>query len=103
MSARQHTKPHNKLSPGELALHEKQLPHRRFVDFPQVVGKTIERLHFYTATDYHCITLDLQDKTTLNLEIEPGFIIKAQLQQIRKGDINILAEWAGLSSQGNSG
>lgn len=65
--------------------------HRRFVDFPQVIGKIIKRLHLYT--------IDLQDQTTLNLEIEPGFSINAELQQIKKGDIHTLAEWPEILSR----
>ena len=83
----------DKIAPGSLALVEQKLPCRRFVDFPQVNGKTVERIHFYTATDYHSITIDFQDHTSLNLEIEPSFTINAELQQIEKGDTHTLAEW----------
>jgi len=86
-------------SPGSFALVERKLPCRRFVEFPQVDGKTIERIHFYTASDYHSITIDFQDQTSLNLEIEPGFTINAELPQIRKGDTHTLAEWPSIHGQ----
>src|SRR5262245_41230571 len=57
-------------APGSFALVERKLPCRRFVEFPQVNGKTIKQIHFYTATDYHSITIDFKDQTCLNLEIE---------------------------------
>lgn len=88
-----------KLMPGSLALTERTLPSRRFVDFPQVVGKTIKRLHIYTATDYNCVTIDLDDHSALNLAIEPGFLINAELQHINKGNIEIIAEWPAIPSQ----
>ncbi|HEY6253744.1 MAG TPA: hypothetical protein VI685_27630 [Candidatus Angelobacter sp.] len=66
---------------------------------PHVNGKTVKRIHLYTATDYHCITIDFQDSTVLNLAIEPNFIVNAELQQLVKGDIHTLAEWAPIRSQ----
>src|SRR5215510_6252368 len=86
-------------TPGSFALVERKLPCRRFVEFPQVNGKTIKQIHFYTATEYHSITIDFQDQTSLNLEIEPGFTINAELQQIAKGDTHTLAEWPLILSQ----
>src|SRR5262245_12633063 len=53
-------------SSSSFALVERKLPCRRFVEFPQVNGKTIKQIHFYTATDYHSITIDFQDHTSLN-------------------------------------
>ena len=87
------------LPPGSLGLLERKLPSRRFVDFPQVKDKIIERVHVYTATDYHSITLNFKDQTCLNLEIEPSFTINAEFQQLRKGDIDIIAEWPPIHSQ----
>src|SRR5215471_16508542 len=84
---------------GSFALVERKLPCRRFVEFPQVNGRTIKQIHFYTATDYHSITIDFQDQTSLNLEIEPGFTINAELQQIKKGETHTLAEWPRIHGQ----
>src|SRR5215471_20964053 len=86
-------------APSSFALVERKLPCRRFVEFPQVNGKTIKQIHFYTATDYHSITIDFQDHTSLNLEIEPGFTINAELQQIKKGETHTLAEWPRIHGQ----
>lgn len=88
-----------KLLPGDLLLIERTLPGRRFVDFPQVVGKTIKRVHIFTASEYNCVTIDLDDHTALNLAIEPGFAINAELQHIHKGEIEIIAEWPAIPSQ----
>src|SRR5215471_3124424 len=86
-------------APSSFALVERKLPCRRFVEFPQVNGKTIKQIHFYTATDYHSITIDFQDQTSLNLEIEPGFTINAELQQLKKGNIEVVAEWPPIHAQ----
>src|SRR5215471_17130644 len=86
-------------APGSFALVERKLPCRRFVDFPQVKGKTTERIHLYTSTDYHCITIDFKDQTCLNLAIEPSFTINAELQQLKKGNIEVVAEWPRIHGQ----
>ena len=98
-SARPRTHRPSTLSPGSLGLLERKLPYRRFVDFPQVKGKITERIHVYTASDYHCITIDFKDQTCLNLAIEPGFTINAELQQLKKGNIEVVAEWPPIHAQ----
>src|SRR5215813_376427 len=96
---RKRTARNRSTSPSSFALVERKLPCRRFVEFPQVNGKAIKQIHFYTATDYHSITIDFQDHTSLNLEIEPGFTINAELQQIKKGETHTLAEWPRIRCQ----
>ena len=71
----------------------------RSVEFPQVKGKTTERIEFYSIADYHCITIDFADNTSLNLEIEPGFTINAELQQRTKGERDVILEWPPIPCQ----
>lgn len=97
-SVRAKSKTKSQLSPGQLGLLERKFQGRRFVEFPQVKGKTAERVQLYTATDYHSITIEFEDETSLNLRIEPGFTINAELQQKRKGNLETLAEWPGIKS-----
>ena len=89
----------NKPAPGQLGLLERRFQGRRFVEFPQVKGKTAERVQLYTASDYHSITIEFQDRTSLNLAIEPGFTIDAELQQRRKAKLHTVAEWPPIRSQ----
>jgi len=87
------------ISPGQFVLNERNLPHRRFVEFPLARGKTIEKVELFTTRGHHSIALDFQDHTSLNLEIEPTFIINAEFQQQKKGDIEVLAEWPPIQAQ----
>jgi len=86
-------------SPGQFVLNERNLPHRRFVEFPLARGKTIEKVELFTTRGHHSIAIDFQDHTSLNLEIEPTFIINAEFQQQKKGDIEVLAEWPPIQAQ----
>lgn len=72
---------------------------QRIVQFPQVKGKTTEKVEFFTTGEYHSITIDFEDKTSLNFEIEPGFTINAELQQRRKGETEVLFEWPPIPSE----
>ena len=86
-------------SPGQFVLNERNLPPRRFVEFPLARGKTIEKVELFTTRGHHSIAIDFQDHTSLNLEIEPTFIINAEFQQQKKGDIEVLAEWPPIHPQ----
>ena len=86
-------------SPGQFVLNERNLPHRRFVEFPLAHGKTTEKVELFTTRGYHSITIDFQDHTSLNLTIEPTFILNAEFQQRGKGDIEVLAEWPPIHPQ----
>src|SRR5215813_3318605 len=85
--------------PGQFVLNERNLPHRRFVEFSLVRGKTIEKVELFTTRGYHSIAIDFQDHTSLNLTIEPTFILNAEFQQRKKGDIEVLAEWPPIQPQ----
>lgn len=69
------------------------------VEFPQAKGKITEKVEFFTTGAYHSITIDFEDKTSLNFEIEPGFTINAELQQRRKGETEVLFEWPPIPSE----
>ena len=97
-SVKAKSKTKSQLSPGQLGLLERKFQDRRFVEFPQVKGKTTERVQLYTATDYHSITIEFEDETSLLLRIEPGFTINAELQQKRKGNLHTLADWPPIKS-----
>ena len=87
------------LSPGKFVLNEKNFPGRRFVEFPLARGKTTEKVELFTTGEYHSITIDFQDQTSLNLEIEPSFTINAEFQQLKKGETEVLAEWPPIHAE----
>jgi hypothetical protein len=80
-------------APGQLVLNQRTLPGRQFVEFPLARGKTTEKVELFITGNYHSLTIDFHDKTSLNLQIEPSFTINARFQQHEKGDIHVLAEW----------
>jgi len=65
----------------------------------QVKGKITEKVEFFTTGEYHAITIDFEDQTSLNLAIEPSFTLNAELQQRRKGETEVLFEWPPIPSE----
>ena len=91
----------NKPQPSSFALIERQLPHRKFVEFTEMKGRTVEKIELFTTGEYHSISIDFQDKTALHLRIDPGFILNANFADTKTGDINVIHEWPPIHSTTN--
>ncbi len=73
---------------------KKRMPSgRRVVDFPQIKGKTVERIELYTSDDYHAISVRFQDRTSLNFAIDPGFTVKTDYEDWKTGNGRRLKSW----------
>jgi hypothetical protein len=79
-------------------LIEKKFPGRKFVEFPEMKGRTVEKIEVFTTPEYHSITIAFQDKTLLNLAVEPGFTLRGSLQSIRTGNARVLRRWPPILS-----
>ena len=96
-------KPRQRKKPLPLipALIERKFPHTRFVDFPQMKGKTVEKIEFFTTSEYHSITIDFQDKTALTLTVEPCFLLGSEFSDIKTGNQETIHEWPLIHSAVN--
>ena len=90
---RRHYRSTQNPAPGEYALRERTLPGRRFTEFPLDRGKIAEKVELFTTTNYHSLTIEFQDRTSLHLDIEPGFTISTKFMRLEKGELETLAEW----------
>src|SRR5690348_10663397 len=63
-----------KPTPASFPLIERSLPHRKFVEFTEMKGRTVEKIELFTTGEYHSLSIDFQDKTVLNLRIDPCFL-----------------------------
>lgn len=86
------TKPRTRIQPPP-ALIERKFPHTRFVEIPQMKGRTIEKIELFTASEYRSITIDFQDKTALTLTIEPCFQLGAEFSDVKSGNQQTIQEW----------
>ena len=85
------------------ALVERKFPFRRFVEFPDMKGRILEKVEFYTTTEYHSLTLIFEDQTTLTLVIDPCFLISSSLSDFSTGNERVLKRWPTIRSQINEG
>ena len=65
----------------------------RFIEFPRMKGRILEKVEFSTAPDYHSLTLYFQDKTSLTLVIEPCFLMASNFSDRSTGEQRILKRW----------
>jgi hypothetical protein len=89
-----------KSSSNRTALIERKLPHRKFVEFPGMKGRTVEKIELFTMREHHSITIRFQDKTALALAIEPGFKLKADHDDWKSGNARKLKSWPVIPSEG---
>jgi len=74
-------------------------PQRRFIQFPQAKGKRVEAVELLTAPDYHSISINFQDKTSLHFQVETGFTVKTEYSDWKTGEQRILRKWPLVKSR----
>ena len=84
-----------------MQLIERKLPLRRFIEFPGMKGPILDKVKLSTTSDYHSLTLDFQDKTSLTLVIDPCFLISANFSDFKTGNQRILKRWPTIQSMTN--
>jgi len=73
-------------------------PSRRLFRFREAQGKIVEEVEFSTTSDYHCISVNFDDRTSLSFEIETGFTLEADYSDWKTGNQRILREWKKIAS-----
>lgn len=68
----------------------------RFIEFPLVKGRTVEKIEMSTALGHHAITIDFEDKTCLTLIVEPCFQIESGFFDIKDGNQRVVQEWPAI-------
>ena len=79
-------------------LKERRIENGRFIEFPRMKGRILEEVEFFTAADFHSLTLYFQDKTSLTLVIEPSFLMAASFADRSSGEQRILKRWPVIRS-----
>jgi hypothetical protein len=79
-------------------LIERRLPHRRLVQFPQMSGRTVEKIELFTAAEFHSLTISFQDKTALSFSIAPCFVLDASFSDVSPDDMRPIKEWRPIHS-----
>ena len=78
---------------------QRRADHRRFIDFPQMKGRILEKVELYTTAEHHhSLTLYFEDNTSLTLVIEPCFLMAAALFDRSSGEQRPLKRWRVIRS-----
>ena len=96
-------KPKNRSAqPRAAVLHKGLLkrkgPYRNLIEIPGMEGRILKRVEIYTTTEYHSLTLDFEDKTSLTLVLDPCFFISASLSDISSGNERTIKRWPEIKS-----
>ena len=66
---------------------------RRLIRFPPAQGKIVDSVEFSTDADYHAISVNFRDRTSLTFEIETGFTLLADYSDWKSGNQRVLRSW----------
>jgi hypothetical protein len=86
-------------APGkDFDLRERAVDGRRTVEFPQIKGRIVQNVRFYTSADQHTLSVRFRDRTILTLNFEPGFILRSNLTKPRNWELHTIKEWPRIHS-----
>jgi hypothetical protein len=86
--------------PGkEFDLREQGEPGTRIVEFPQMKGRTVQRVRFYTSADENTVAIRFRDRTQLSLYFEPALVLRADLLKLNRWDADTIKEWPSIHSE----
>jgi hypothetical protein len=90
--------PNQKSRPRSLKHIERKSSDAKFVEFPRMKGRVVEKITFYSSGEGHSIVVSFQDKTVLNLGITPGFRVEGKLEDHREDSVRGLRRWKAASN-----
>lgn len=70
------------------------------MEFPQVRGRTVERVELNLDSDFRCISIRFQDSTDLTFVIEPALTFRADYSKWKDGEQKVLKRWPPVMSVG---
>jgi hypothetical protein len=76
-----------------------RLPHHRIVEFPQMKGRTVQRIRFYSSSDENTVAIRFRDRTQLSFSLEPALVLRADLLKMHRWDTETIKEWPPIHSE----
>lgn len=71
----------------------------RIVEFPQMKGREVQAVRFYSSADENTVSIAFRDKHVLSLHFEPALILTSSLLKLKRWDMDILKEWRPVHSE----
>lgn len=80
-------------------LIDRSTPGRKLLEFPEMKGRVLEKVEFFSTAEFHSVNLFFADKTSLVLGIEPGFEVHVDLENAQSGEPQITKRWPPIRSE----
>jgi hypothetical protein len=90
--------PEPKPAGKEFNLRELGQRSSRIVEFPQMKGRTVQAVRFYTSADENTVSIRFSDRTQLSLHFEPALVLTASLFKVMRWDSETIKEWPAIHS-----
>jgi len=86
--------------PGkEFDLRERGRRSNRIVEFPQMKGRTVQTVRFYSSADENTVAIRFRDRTQLSLYFEPALVLRSDLLRLNRWDADTIKEWPPIHSE----
>lgn len=66
------------------------------VTFPEMKGRTVERIEVCLSSDYHCVSIRFEDNTDFTVEIGSRLICQAMHSDWKTGNMQVLKRWPAI-------
>lgn len=64
--------------------------------FPEMKGRTVERIDVYLSSDYHSVSVRFEDKTDFTVEIDTRLVLTALHSDWKAGNMRVLTRWPAM-------
>lgn len=61
--------------------------------FPEMKGRTVERIEVSLSSDYRCVSIRFEDKTDFTIEIDTRLVCEAFHADWKTGNMRVLKRW----------
>ena len=72
---------------------------REVLNFPEVIGKTVESVEVFSDHEYYAISIRFQDKTALQFPLETAVFAFPSLSDWKDGNETVLKEYKSVRSR----
>ena len=93
MSQRKGKRQKGRTRPGRNATNQ--------IDFPELRGRTVETVEFYSSDEYHYVSVRFDDQTEIffDIEIENRLKVSPQLVKWKEGNSRVIKRWPAFRSE----
>jgi hypothetical protein len=71
----------------------REASYARLVKFPQVSGRTVEKVELSLDSDFHCVSIRFKDNTDLTVVIDTALTFRAEYSEWKAGNQKVLKRW----------